>query len=317
MPGLMIETRALRVDYGDLIAVDNLDLAVEEGEIYGLIGPNGAGKTSTIRVLATLQEPTYGDVFIAGLDVVEQRRQVQRVLGYMPDFAPVYDDLTVREFLEMFAAAYHLPNQASLVEEVLTLTALNDRAKVMAGTLSRGYMQRLVLAKTLLHDPKVMLLDEPASGLDPLARIELRELLKRLVGRGTTVLVSSHILTELAELCSSIGIMREGRLVVSGSIDEVVASRTTARRYSIQLAHPSPALLDILRAHDAVSGAEESARGAEIELAGGDEEAARLLRELVERGLPICQFQQRVKGVEDVFLEVGGHESVRSGEGRR
>lgn len=310
----MIETRALRVDYGELTAVDNLDVAVGEGEIFGLIGPNGAGKTSTIRVLATLQEPTYGEVLIAGMDVVERRREVQQVLGYMPDFAPVYADLTCREFLEMFAAAYHLPNQARLVDKVLELTGLADRAKVMAGTLSRGYTQRLVLAKTLLHGPKVMLLDEPASGLDPLARIELRELLKGLVRQGTTILVSSHILTELAEFCTSIGIMREGRMAMSGPIEEILASRGRQRRYVIQLQAPDPGLADVVAGFDGIHTSKNLARGVEIELEGGDEAATLLLRTLVERGVPVCEFRQIVRGVEDVFLEVGGRESVRKRE---
>ena len=231
---LMIETRNLRVDYGPVNAVNNVNLQVPEGEIFGLIGPNGAGKTSIIRVLSTLLEPTFGSVFIGGKNIVEHRENTQNILGYMPDFAPVYEALKVWEFLDLFAHAYRVPNPIQRVEEVMQLTKLQDRREVLAGTLSRGWTQRLVLAKTLLHNPKVLLLDEPAGGLDPGARIELRELLKTLSQQGTTILISSHILTELKDFCTSIGMMRKGELVVSGRIEDVLAGMKTQRKFSVR-----------------------------------------------------------------------------------
>ena len=301
----MIQTRALRVDYGELTAVRNVDLDIARGEIYGLIGPNGAGKSSTIRVLATLQQPTYGDVYIAGKDIVEHRRAVQTGLGYMPDFAPVYDDLTVREFLKIFAEAYDVPNPDSRIDELLALAGLSDRQKSFAGALSRGLKQRLVLAKTLLHNPEVMLLDEPASGLDPIARIELRDMLRALTAQGTTVLISSHILSELSGFCTSIGIMANGELKVSGRIDDVIAGMSSTRRFVARLLQPSPQALGILRTNPDVGSVEVEGATIWLEFAGSDEQAAALLAELVTAGIPLVSFAEQKMDVEDVFLQVG------------
>lgn len=302
---LMIETRALRVDYGDLTAVNNVDLQIAKGEIYGLIGPNGAGKTSTIRVVATLQEPTHGDVFVGGMDIVEQRRQVQAVLGYMPDFAPVYDDLTVREFLHLFASAYRVPDPKKRVDQVLELARLGDRQKTMAGTLSRGLKQRLVLAKTLLHRPTVMLLDEPASGLDPMARIELREMLKALTVEGTTVLISSHILSELSGFCTSIGIMSRGIMKVSGRIEDVVAGLSQSRRFVAKMLEETPMAMEILQQNPLVKDVKREGRQYEWRFDGSEEQVAALLTELVRGGVPLLSFAEHEMDVEDVFLQIG------------
>jgi len=314
---LAIETKALRVDYGDLTAVNNVDLEVAQGEIYGLIGPNGAGKSSTIRVLATLQEPTYGDVYVTGMDIVERRREVQAVLGYMPDWAPVYSDLKVREFLELFASGYRVSDAARRVDEVLSLASLSDRADVLAGTLSRGLKQRLVLAKTLLHRPKVMLLDEPASGLDPMARIELRNMLRGLTSNGTTILISSHILTEMSGFCTSIGIMSRGVLKVSGRIENVIAGLGTTRRFTVRLLSESARALEILQSHGEVDDLEKHGGELDFAFAGSDEDAAALLAELVAANAPIFSFAERRMDVEDVFLEVGEPMAPAESEGER
>lgn len=314
-PTPVIETRDIRVDYGDFTAVRDLAMSIEPGEIHGLVGPNGAGKTSLIRVLATLREPTYGEARIAGLDTVADRAEVRRRIGYMPDLAPVHEELTCREVLEHFAAAYHLPRPARRrrVDACLELVSLSGKRDAMAGTLSRGMTQRLVLAKTILHDPAVLLLDEPASGLDPIARRELRTLLVRLAEGGRTIVISSHILDELAAFCTSIGIMSRGELVVHGAIDEVTAALNVVRRHAVRVL----ATEDLGRAdsrlalRDDVSDVEADPVRGELRFAlAGDEAAtAAVLAELVAAGVRVVAFEERRRGVEDVMLEIGATEA--------
>ena len=219
-----IEIKDLRVDYGTFVAVNEVTLTVPPGEIFGLVGPNGAGKTSTFRVLATLMEPTYGEVRLAGVDIFEQPEAARRVLGYMPDLAPVPSDLKVWEFLDLFAEAHELGNwtaRRERIEVCLRQVNLLEKWGDFCRTLSRGQTQRLVLAKTLLHRPRVFVLDEPASGMDPLSRRNLRLTLRSLADEGATIIVSSHILSELSEMCTSLCVMNHGRLLASGSVDEV------------------------------------------------------------------------------------------------
>ncbi len=307
----MIQTVDMRVDYEDVTAVSDLNLRIEEGEVFGLIGPNGAGKTSTIRVLATLQRPTYGDVSICGIDALEQPREVHRLLGYMPDLPPVYEDLRCWEFLDLFASAYFVDRRERLarVDECLTMVNLQGKRDAMAGTLSRGMTQRLVLAKTILPDPRVLLLDEPASGLDPHARIELRDLLKMLGEQGKTILVSSHILTELQEMCTSIGIMERGRLLEAGRIEDIVDRLSERRRLLVVEVHEferhEAGLREALEPIGEISVFE---RGLGVAFAGDDRAAAELLRALVGRDLPVTAFYERRMGVEDIVRRIGARE---------
>ena len=221
----MIETVNLTRKYGDLVALDNLNLSIEAGECFGFIGPNGAGKTTTIKILATLLKPTWGEARIDGFTVGWQNHLIRPIIGYVPDFMGAYDDMLVGEYLEFFAACYgiHGGPRRAVVEQVLELVELSPKRESEVNALSRGMQQRLSIARVLLHDPKVLLLDEPASGLDPRARIEIRELLKELRRMGKTILISSHILHELAELCTSVGIVDQGRLVFSGPVKEIIA----------------------------------------------------------------------------------------------
>jgi len=306
----MIHTADLRVDYDDFTAVHALDLDVHPGEGYGLIGPNGAGKTSTIKVLATLLEPTYGDVCIAGCDVAVDPAGARAALGYMPDLAPVYDDLKVWEFLDVFARAHGLTGDArkTRIEEVLAAVSLTAKRDALAGSLSRGMTQRLVLAKTLLHRPRVMLLDEPASGLDPVARIELRDLLRRLSGEGHTVLVSSHILTELSGFCTSVGIMEKGRMKVSGPIDQLVKRMNRQRRLTVELLEPAAGFAQRIGTFEGVSAVTAEDATLEMDFAGQPADAAALLRRLVDDGLPVVGFSERKLGVEDIMLDAGVRE---------
>jgi ABC-2 type transport system ATP-binding protein len=220
----MIETINLTKRYGELVALDNLNLTISEGDCYGFIGPNGAGKTTTIKILATLLKPSSGQAQINGLTVGYQNRQIRPQIGYVPDFMGAYEDMVVTEYLEFFAAAYNLhgPQRKKVVQDVLELTDLTYKATAEVNSLSRGMQQRLSIARVLLHDPKVLLMDEPASGLDPRARIEIRELLKELKRMGKTILISSHILHELAELCNVVGIIERGKLLFSGTVKEAI-----------------------------------------------------------------------------------------------
>ena len=219
----MIEIKKLTKTFGSLVAVDHLDLFIGAGDIFGFIGPNGAGKTTSMRILVTLLEPTSGMAFIDGLDVRKKGKEVRRRVGYMPDFMGVYDDLKVFEYLEFFAAAFGIEyrKRKAIVDGVLELTDLVSKQDALVDSLSRGMQQRLGLARVLIHDPKVLILDEPASGLDPRARIEMRELLRELKRMGKTIMISSHILSELEEICDRIGIIEHGQLVFSGTMEEI------------------------------------------------------------------------------------------------
>lgn len=221
---MIIQTINLTKRYGELVALNNLHLEIEEGECFGYIGPNGAGKTTTIRILSTLLRPTWGEARVCGHVVGYESRKIRPLIGYVPDFFGAYEDMVVQEYLEFFAAAYDIvgKKRQQIVGDVLELTDLSPKRDALVDSLSRGMKQRLSIARVLLHDPKLLLLDEPASGLDPRARIEIRELLKELHRMGKTIVISSHILPELADLCTSIGILEQGELVFQGSVREAV-----------------------------------------------------------------------------------------------
>src|SRR4028119_977228 len=249
----MIQIKDVTKTYRDLTAVRDLNLTIEKGDVFGFIGPNGAGKTTTIKVLATLLEPSSGQAFVDGIDVIRNPLEVRRVIGYMPDFFGVYDDVKVWEYLDFFAAAYKIPvaKRKGIIDDVLELTDLTGKREAYVESLSRGMKQRLCLAKTLVHDPKVLLLDEPASGLDPRARIEIKELLKELKAMGKTILVSSHILPELADFCTSVGVIERGELIVAGPIAEVMRAATGGRVLEIRVPES-----DRGRAADILAGVE-------------------------------------------------------------
>ena len=233
----MIEIHNVSKVYKDLVAVKDLSMTINEGDIFGFIGPNGAGKTSTIKILATLLKPTQGYALVCGYNVLTQSEDVKRVMGYMPDSFGVYDDMKVWEYLDFFGAAYRIDKnrRKQIIDDVLALTDLTHKKDAPVEALSRGMKQRLCLAKTLVHDPKVLLLDEPASGLDPRARIELRELLKELRRMGKTILISSHILTELADFCNTVGIIEQGKLLYAGDIKAITDQLRGARIVEVKV----------------------------------------------------------------------------------
>lgn len=233
----IVETRNLTKRYGNFTALSDLNLAIERGSIHGFIGPNGAGKTTTMRILATLLEPTGGQAWVSGFAVTEHPYDVRRRIGYMPDFFGVYDNMKVWEYLDFFAAAYHVPQpkRPGLIDDLLALVDLTVKKDSFVEELSRGMKQRLCLARTLVHEPDLLILDEPASGLDPRARIELRELLKELRSLGKTILISSHILSELAEMCTHVAIIERGHLLVSGRVEEILQAMQPARDVYIRV----------------------------------------------------------------------------------
>src|SRR6188472_3385280 len=233
----MIETRDLTKTYGDLYALNRLTLKLDKGDVFGFIGPNGAGKTTTMRILATLLNPSWGEASVCGYSIYTGSKEIRRSIGYMPDFFGVYDDMKVTEYLEFFAAAYRItgPDRRKKVDQVLELVDLGYKRDALVTSLSRGMTQRLGLARVLLHEPQVLLLDEPASGLDPRARIEIRNLLKRLGQMNKTIIVSSHILPELADVCTRVGMIEKGILIVDGYVDEVMRKAREAVMLEIRV----------------------------------------------------------------------------------
>lgn len=306
----MIEVRDLRVDYEDVCAVRDLTLTVTPGEIYGLIGPNGAGKTTTLRTLVGIKEPTYGEIRINGIDLALDREEALRSVGFMPDTAPVYEDLTVWEYLELFAASYHIPRaeRRAAIEKYLELVDLVGKRDAMTAGLSRGMRQRLLLAKTLLPEPTIALLDEPASGVDPHGRLLLKQVLRRLGAEGKTVIISSHILSELSDFCTSVGIMEKGRLVVSGRVEEVAARVLGRLELEIEVLAGQEACADILRQHPQVGDVRQEGNRLVAAFCGDETAASDLLAALVKAGVKVASFARRQAGLEEVFLRVGARE---------
>ncbi|HZR98621.1 MAG TPA: ABC transporter ATP-binding protein [Chloroflexota bacterium] len=312
----MIRVCGLQKRYGRVRALDGLSLTVPEGAIYGFIGQNGAGKTTTIRVLATLALPDAGTAEVGGADVVRQADEVRRLMGYMPDFFGVYDDLKVGEYLEFYAALQGMRGApaASLRDSLLELVDLADKREEYVESLSRGMRQRLCLARALIHDPRVLLLDEPASGLDPLARVELRELLKELGRLGKTILISSHILAELADLCTHVGVVALGKVVWEGTIGELlwVAERPGYRLRVLRDAPRAAAVLAELPGVGAIAVEDGEIR---FHCDGGAEGAAAALAAVVGAGVPVVRFAEVESSLEAAFLRLAREEERETAVG--
>ena len=302
----LLQVEELRVDYEDLTAVDDVSFSIDAGQVYGLIGPNGAGKTSIIRVIATLLEPTYGHVRVGGVDLVDEPLKVLPRVGFMPDFPPLYEDLSVFEFLDLFASAHGIAEneRRRRIEELVALVQLTEKLNVEAGGLSRGMKQRLFLAKTLLHDPDVLLLDEPASGLDPRARLELRDIIIALGKQGKAVLVSSHILSEMADFCNSVGIMEQGKMIVTGRIEDILQQLRPGRSLTVRLLRADDRLGAALAAFPGVSAVQVDGPRASFKLTGEEKDAALLLRGLISQEFPVADFHEQAGNLQDIFLQV-------------
>ncbi len=303
---LVVDISNLFVFYGKQPAVRDLSLRIPRGEVFGFIGPNGAGKTSTIKVLATLVKPTSGTVLVHGFDVVREPYRVRQVVGYMPDSFGVYEDLTVTEYLHFFAAAYRIERakRKAVVADVLTLTDLTEKADAPVDALSRGMKQRLGIARVLLHDPALLLLDEPASGLDPRARIELRELLKELKAMGKTILISSHILHELSQFCTRIGIIEAGQLVAEGDVKEIYRALGLQRLVHVQLANRSDSLVAGIQAIPGVAAVELDTDRIAIRIREDELAVEELLERIHALGARIQMFQPEAMDMETAFMKL-------------
>jgi ABC-2 type transport system ATP-binding protein len=300
----MIETRGLTKKYGNFFAVRDLDLKLTTGDVFGFIGPNGAGKTTTMRMLATLLDPTCGEAYICGHSIYTAPRDIRRLVGYMPDFFGVYDDMQVIEYLEFFSACYRIGGQArrEVCDRVLDLVDLEFKRHEQASTLSRGQTQRLGLARVLLHDPQVLLLDEPASGLDPRQRIKMRELIKRLREMGKTIMVSSHILPELADICNKIGIIEQGKLIVNEDVAEVIQRLRRQLVLHIAVAGPLSAAAKMLEQLPVVQRIADYAEYLEVTLVPDAEDYSQLANVLVQAGQRLTLFKEKEINLETAFM---------------
>jgi ABC-2 type transport system ATP-binding protein len=302
----MIELKNFGKQYGDFTAVENLNLKIEAGEMFGFIGPNGAGKSTTIRFLATLLKATHGEGIVNGHSVTRDPISVRRSVGYMPDNFGVYDGMKVWEFLDFFAVAYQIPRgrRKGVIGDVLELLDLTHKRDDFVNGLSRGMKQRLCLAKTLVHDPPVLILDEPSSGLDPRARLEVKALLKELRRMGKTILISSHILTELADCCTSIGIIERGQLLLHGPIEKVYRQIQRNRTLEVRFAGDPNGGVSLIRSDPKVRQVIEDTRSCMVELEGDDADVQRLLRQLVSAECGLISFADKEPTLEDVFMMV-------------
>jgi ABC-2 type transport system ATP-binding protein len=302
----MIETHDLTKMYGDLYALNRLNLTLQQGDVYGFIGPNGAGKTTTMRILATLLNPSWGEATVCGYSIYNGSKEIRRVIGYMPDFFGVYDDMKVIEYLEFFASAYRIKGAArrKICEEVLELVDLTYKRDALVTSLSRGMTQRLGLARTLLHDPQVLLLDEPASGLDPRARIEMRALLKELRTMGKTILVSSHILPELADICNKIGIIEQGCLLVNGEVTEVMKQVRTDIVLNIAVAERLTDASSMLESQPEVESVQEKNGVLVVKLNEGINQYSFLAGRLIEHGYELTMFKEDEINLETAFMHL-------------
>jgi ABC-2 type transport system ATP-binding protein len=305
---VVVDIQHLRKEYSNsLVAVKDLSLHLDRGDIFGFIGPNGAGKTTTIKMLATLLRPTSGRAFIDGVDVTREPERVRGIIGYMPDNFGVYDDIKVWEYLDFFAAAYKIPRdkRPRIIDDVLELTDLTVKKDSYVEELSRGMKQRLCLAKTLVHDPQVLLLDEPASGLDPRARIEIKELLKELKSMGKTIIISSHILPELSDFCNKIGIIEQGEMIVSGDVQEIMRQVTGGQMLDVRVVHEDQEkAIALLNALPTVRAARIVDQDLKVEYVGEPDRTYEVLNELVRQGIRVRSFTEEQTDLEDIFMKV-------------
>jgi len=311
----VIKTSDLTKKYGDIFAIRSIELDLGEGDLFGFIGPNGAGKTTTMRIIATLLTPSWGEAYVCGHSVHTNPKEIRRLVGYMPDFFGVYDDMTVVEYLEFFAAAYRINGEArrKRVDEMLDVVDLEFKRDAYANTLSRGQTQRLGLARTLMHDPQVLLLDEPLSGLDPRARIEMRNLLRRLGQMGKTIIVSSHILPELADICNKVGIIDRGELKVNATVTEVLRQ---VREHVVLVIEPQATedmgrIAELLGGHEKVQSIESGDAAVRVILKTEVVDYSDLPRWLIENGVNLKRFSEEELDLESAFMALTKGTSLR------
>lgn len=304
----MIEIKGLTKKYGSFYALKNLDLTIEDGTVFGFVGANGAGKSTTFSILATLLQPTAGEAWINGVSISQNPQEVRRQIGYMPDFFGVYDQLKAEEYLDFYGASYGLDAQqrSVLIPKLLELVNLTNKRHDYVDLLSRGMKQRLCLARALIHDPSILILDEPASGLDPRARVEMREILKELKAMGKTILISSHILPELAEMCDTIGVIDSGELIAHGSVQSIQEKLQSEKVIRVTLAGEVGGAIAFFENDPLVAQVSEisSRNSVQFLYKGTDEDQLALLRKAIESGLQILAFTHEETDLEDVFMEI-------------
>lgn len=302
----MLKIKGLTKKYGKFIAVDALNLEVPEGEIFGFVGPNGAGKTTTMKIICGLLNADSGEVILDDIDARKNIMELKGKIGYMPDFFGVYDDLKVHEYLDFYASIYKVKPEArkNMITDLLQLVDLEHKRDFYVDSLSRGMKQRLCLARCLVHNPKLLVLDEPASGMDPRARVEMKEILRTLKDMGKTIIISSHILSELAELCTSIGIIDNGKIVISGNVDDIMKQVYSKRLIKIKVKDKIEEALMILKEFPNLEKVMEKDHTIEAGLEGTDEDMATILQALIKKDIPVFSFTQLDGNLEDVFMKV-------------
>lgn len=308
----MLEIKQLNKTFGKFTAVDNLDLHIEKGELFGFVGHNGAGKTTTMKIVAGLLAATSGDVYIDGIDAFANRKEIKRKIGYMPDFFGTYDNLKAIEYMEFYASMYGIvgkeARQTSL--NLMELVNLSDKTECYVDSLSRGMKQRLCLARSLVHNPDLLILDEPASGLDPRARFEMKEIMKNLGSMGKTVIISSHILPELADMCTTIGIMQHGKLIMHGTVDEIQMEALHARPLNIKVLNHKEETIKILREDPKTKHVSEREDYIVADYMGDEMETARLLQRMMAQEILVESFYKEKGNLESLFLELTSENSV-------
>ncbi len=303
----MIDIVNLTKRYGAFTALDQMNLTIEKGTVFGVVGPNGAGKSTTFSILATLLAPTSGTAFINGVDVTQNPAKVRELIGYMPDFFGVYDTFKASEYLDFFGASYGIPakEREALIPQLLELVNLSNKKDTYVDLLSRGMKQRLCLARCLIHDPEVLILDEPASGLDPRARVEMRDILKELKSMGKTILISSHILPELSEMCDALGVIENGKLVATGSVASIQQQLRANKVLIVSVRSNVDAALRFFDDHPLAVDVHQNEVG-EIHFGfnGDEEEQTLLLKEALQEDLAILSFKEEQTDLEDIFMEI-------------
>jgi ABC-2 type transport system ATP-binding protein len=308
----MLEIKNLHKRYGKFYAVNGLDLSIPEGEIFGFVGPNGAGKSTTMKIICGLLTATSGEITVDGVDALRHNNKIKENIGYMPDFFGVYDDLKVDEYLDFYASVYKVKdaNKHKMITDLLELVDLGNKRDAYVDNLSRGMKQRLCLARSLIHNPKLLILDEPASGLDPRARVEMKAILRNLKDMGKTILISSHILSELAEMCTSIGIIDNGKIVISGTVSEIMQQIYSKKLIKIKVNDKLEEAVTILKEFPFIDKITTGENQIQAAFDGGEEDMSRVLYSLVTRSIPVATFAQLDGNLEDVFMKVtkGGEE---------
>ena len=302
----MLEIRNLIKRYGKVTALDGLDLNIGKGEIFGFVGPNGAGKTTTMKIITGLLLADSGDVIIDGVNVHKNIKMLKGKIGYMPDFFGVYDNLKAKEYMEFYASIYGLSGKKARIRcmELLELVKLEEQANSYVDDMSRGMKQRLCLARSIVHDPELVILDEPASGLDPRARIEMKEILKELHKRGKTIVISSHVLPELVQMCTHIGIIEKGKMVVKGTVEEILTMRGTSRPLVMKITDNQEHAIEILKQNENIINVTILDNSIVAYFSGDEKEEAALLAQMIQNGVRLSSFGREDSDLETLFLQI-------------